>query len=579
MWNDTQQSGTNRVIEADISIDGRYYMCDFETLTHIPTRVWAYAFCDVSLDPRMLTRGTNLDGWLAYLHSLPAQSIVYFHNLRFDGTFIIPYLFEQGYKWVEHEHNPREMPRNSFSTLISDMGQWYEVVIKLSNYHVIKIRDSFKLLRMPVAAMAKAFNLPMYKGDLNYNLYRSKTHELTDEEISYIDRDVKIVAISLAHLFKQGLTNMTIGSCAMKMFKTTCDFKELYPELAPGIDRYCRNSYRGGWCFVNPIWRGKEIRVPGFVLDENSAYPWAMRENELPYGEPIYYEGEAALLDTLYIQRITCSFELKRGHFPFIQLRNNAYFQPNQYPKTCSNAVELTLTNIDLEMFLENYDVYNLTYIDGYYFNSNKGVFNTYIDTYMKMKIDNNDNKPLRTIAKLMLNNLGGKFATSSAQYEYVPVLTEDNKIAYTLTPCEPGKTVYVPVAAFMTAYARRRIVKTAELFGDRFCYSDTDSVHVIGDGMPSAVEVDSLKLGYWDREFDFKEACYHAQKTYIEIGADEVSLKACGLPGRNAAEIKDHMDVEDLKTLKVEGVLKTRKTRHGTILRNTTFEIKERVW
>ena len=195
------------------------------------------------------------------------------------------------------------------------------------------------------------------------------------------------------------------------------------------------------------------------------------------------------------------------------------------------------------------------------------------------MKIDNNDNKPLRTIAKLMLNNLGGKFATSSAQYEYVPVLTEDNKIVYALAPCEPGKTVYVPVAAFMTAYARRRIVKTAELFGDRFCYSDTDSVHVIGDSIPSAVEVDSLKLGYWDREFDFKEACYHAQKTYIEIGADEVSLKACGLPGRNAAEIKDHMDIEDLKTLKVEGVLKTRKTRHGTILHNTTFEIKERVW
>ena len=247
------------------------------------------------------------------------------------------------------------------------MGQFYsiEIYFKVGNHRVNKVTiyDSLKLLNMSVDVIAKQFGLEISKLTIDYKAFREVGHELTEEEIEYIKNDVKIMAQALDKLFEFGLTKMTIGSCALSIYKNMSKhFNRNFPELPLELDEDIRKSYKGGFTYLNPIYKEKDI-TNLMVLDVNSLYPSVMRNCYLPFGNPIFYEGEykKSILYPLYIQKLSCSFELKEGKIPTIQLKNNPSYNPTEY-LTSSNGdiITLTLTNIDLKLFLENYDVYDL---------------------------------------------------------------------------------------------------------------------------------------------------------------------------------------------------------------------------
>ena len=94
-----------------------------------------------------------------------------------------------------------------------------------------------------------------------------------------------------------------------------------------------------------------------------------MYEKELPFGEPIFFQGEYKhdKVYSLYIQMITCSFKLKKNKIPTIQIKNNrSFFKANEYLENSQNEIVcLVLTNVDLKLFFEQYDVYDLEYVCG----------------------------------------------------------------------------------------------------------------------------------------------------------------------------------------------------------------------
>lgn len=145
-----------------------------------------------------------------------------------------------------------------------------------------------------------------------------------------------------------------------------------------------------------------------------------------------------------------CSFKLKKNKIPTIQIKNNMSFIANEY-LTSSNSeiVILTLTNIDLKLFFEQYDVYDLEYYYGWKFKSKYGMFNKYIDKWITRK--NNatieGNKGQRTLAKLMLNSLYGKFATSLTAQSKNPYL-DDDIVHYSLRR-RRGKERYIFTSRF----------------------------------------------------------------------------------------------------------------------------------
>lgn len=212
----------------------------------------------------------------------------------------------------------------------------------------------------------------------------------------------------------------------------------------------------------------------------------------------------------LYIQRITCSFEAKENMIPTIQIKNNKfYFIGNEYLKSSNGLiVGLTLTNIDLKLFLEHYNVYDLTYESGWKFKSISGLFTNYIDKWIEEKNQGtiSGNKGQRTRAKLMLNSLYGKFAKSITMKSQKPFLGIDEIMHYETLPEKEVKGLYLPVAIFITSYAREKTIRTSqaitnyslEKYGqDLYLYSDTDSIstNLPIEEVKQFCEIDDVKL------------------------------------------------------------------------------------
>lgn len=566
------------------------FTADFETSTWLSdkTYVWAFALCEIGNEDNIVI-GNNIDDFMKYVEYLP-NSDIYFHNLKFDGEFIIHWLLTNGYT---HITNRKDKKDKTFSTLISDMGMFYtiEVYFKVGNKKVKKVKfiDSLKIIPFGVSQIAKAFGLPISKLEIDYNEPRELGHILTKEEHEYIKNDVKIVALALNVLFNEGLTKITTASNALANYKDTIGkskFENLFPELDYETDYDIRYSYKGGFTYLNPIY--KEIDTgAGVVLDVNSLYPSVMRYELMPIGKPVFYVGKYIKDDVypLYIQRITCKFKLKKDKIPTIQIKKSPSFMDNEYLESSNNEiVALTLTSVDLDLFLEQYDTEELEYISGWKFKGMHGLFDNYIDywTEVKIKATKEGNKGMRTLAKLMLNSLYGKFAASLDGQSKIPYI-EDDTILYKLGEKEVRKGVYLPVGAFITAYARNKTIRTSqaiktyslEKYGkDLYCYSDTDSIHTLLpiEELTKFCEIDDVKLGYWKHESSFSKARFVRQKTYLEMIDGEVKITCAGMP----KECYKYVEWEKFKEgFTCSGKLMFKHVKGGVKLVETDFTIK----
>lgn len=513
------------------------YTADFETTTD-PTdcRVWAYGICEIG-NPDNFTYGNDINDFMKWANE-QGKATVYFHNLKFDGEFILCWLFENGFKYIGDR---RDLEKNTFTTLISDKGQFYSMEIcferKGKEKKSLTIYDSLKILPFSVEAIAKGFNLPISKLEIDYNETREKGHILTKKEIDYLRNDVDIVARALNTLFEQGLNKMTQGSNALYDYKQTVgskNFNKWFP--IPDYDSDIRQSYKGGFTYLNPKFKELDL-TEGIVLDVNSLYPSVMYYQPLPYGEGIFFKGKykADKIYNLYVQMFTCQFELKPGYIPTIQLKNNLSFIPTQYLESSDGEdVTLCLTNVDLELFMEHYNVFNIEYHSGWKFKSTIGLFKDYIDKWNKVKMEStlNRNKAMRTLAKLMLNALYGKFALNPNVQSKIPWY-DNGIVKYKLGEKETRDPIYIPVGTFITAWARHKTISSAQKVYDRFIYADTDSLHLIGTEIPDMLEVDPVKLGAWKHESTFKRARFIRQKSYIEEIDGVLNITCAGMPDR----------------------------------------------
>ena len=556
------------------------YSADFETLTTAPTRVWLWAICPVDDKDRM-TYGDSVEGFIEELNKKKYnKSKVYFHNLAFDGTFLVSALLNDN-RFTQLPSGSKLEPY-TFNTLISRLGQWYQIKIRFQR-NTVTIQDSLKKLPFSVKALSKAFDLPMTKGEIDYSLDRPEGYKATDEELDYISRDIGIVAEALKIQFSQGLTGMTIGADALSEFKTlNGHFRSVYPKLSEEVDTFCRKAYRGGYCYVNPKYQAIPLEMQGLVYDVNSMYPWAMHEKRLPYGTPVYFTGEYIENDDypLYICHVLTNFRLKDGCLPTVQVKHDLRFPARQYVRDSQGFVELWLTSVDFELFLMNYHVYELQWIDGYMFRASDNAFKGYVDKWMKVKEENTG--ALRTLAKLMLNNLYGKFAKNPDTTGKHPEMV-NGVIHLVQNPPETSDTNYIPVACFITAWARWNLIRSALVCGDRFCYCDTDSIHILGLEPVPGLEVHQTKLGAWKCELQFERAKYLHTKCYVEeylekdesLGTSVPRLKVTvsGLP----LDAREGITFDNFKPgAEYSGKLLKKNVEGGVILVPATFKIKE---
>ena len=595
------------------------YAGDFETTTdENDCRVWAYSLCNIE-DPSDFKYGTSIDDFFDFCKDYLHNYKIWFHNLKFDGVFIIDYLLTHGFTWIKDK---KERSDNTFTTLVTDMGQFYSIVVyfNIKGHRINKVEffDSLKIFpNFSVEKVAEGFKLPIHKLKIDYKKYRSVGYELDDNEIAYIRNDVEIMSRGLKEMFSRGLTRMTIASDAIKSLRDTfVNFREIFPILPLDVDKDIRQSYRGGFTYLNDKWK-ETLIGEGIVLDVNSLYPSCMSSPyEMPYGMPIPFESkyEEDKIYPLYVQSLSCSFKLKPNKIPCIQIRNDFSFIPNEYVKsTDGKIIDLYLTKPDFELFFEQYDVKNITYNGGWKFMSGVGYFDRYINywTEQKIKAGKEGNAPLRLISKLMLNSAYGKLGSSGEGRQKRPYLSSEGVVKFTLLPKEEKETFYIPAACFITAYGRNRTIRTAQAvtdytlkkYGeDRFYYADTDSIHASLtdedlEELKDIIKIDDFKLGYWAKEAEFSRAYYIRQKCYIEEIENKTEVTVAGLPKYLAPIITfdnfkkgfttEGMTIEDITKLamqngatedeieKLHHKLTYQYVKGGVILADTDFTIK----
>ena len=600
------------------------FTADFETTTdENDCRVWAFALCEIG-NPENFIYGNSLDEFMEFCANPKENYKIYFHNIKFDGCFILDWITSHDYEFIEDK---KERDDCTYTTLITDMNVFYSIEVffrvnrKSHRTNKVTFYDSLKILNFSVEQIAKDFDLSIRKLTLDYHEKREIGHVLTPEEIDYIRNDVEIMARALDIMFKQDLKKMTIGSDALHYYKTLQPkFKRLFPHVENSIDEEIRQSYKGGFTYLNPKYKEKQIEN-GLVLDVNSEYPAMMHSMNgrlLPVGVPIQFEGEYQYdeIYPLYIINLSCMFELKEGKIPSIQIKHSLDYQQNEYLESSKGLItDLTLTSVDFKLFQENYNIKYLNFNGGYKFQATTGIFDEYIDywTAQKIQAKKEKNSSLYRISKLMLNSLYGKFAISTKSTLKKPLM-KDGIVKYIDYAGKERKSIYCAISSFITSYGRDYIIRSSQKirdwslnkYGEDFyVYSDTDSIHLrIQDeeddlnDLKSFLEIDDYKLGAWKPESTFKRGAYIRQKCYIEEGYDDkLNVVIAGFP-KNLAPLMtfdnfkigfttEGMTIEDMikqarkngasleEISRIHHKLRYKHVKGGVILEDTPFTLK----
>lgn len=612
-----------------------------------------------SLDKSLTLYYHNLkfDGWFWLSHLIIDLGF----DLALDGDMT---KHPELVRWVKN----RDMKNNTIKCAISAMGQWYSITIKTNN-RIIEIKDSLKLLPFSVENIGESFKTKHRKLKMEYKGLRYAGCDITPEEREYIANDVLVVKEALEVMFDKGHSKLTIGSCCMSEFKRTYieeEYKLLFPNLAEipldkevfgasNVDEYVRNSYRGGWCYLVPG-KAKKRFYNGTTADVNSLYPSMMSSesgNLYPVGRPMFVvpdpkKSAKEVLKELdryeqqgryYFIRFRSRFYLRDGKLPFVQIKNNLrwacneslensdyfckkdgkrythYWDLGDEPGTKvlrDTRHEFTMTVTDFQLFRKHYKLVDFAVLDYCVFETKIGLFDDYMYTYKKLKQESKGG--LRTLAKLFLNNLYGKMASSTNSNFKIPLPKWDGTITFYQVDANEKQPGYIPCGSAITSYARRFTITAAQLnyHGDGkpgFIYADTDSIHCdLAPEQIKGITVHPTDFCCWKLEANWDVAWFTRQKTYIEhiTHHDQIpvtnpyyDVKCAGMPERckdlfiksvegytpkpeddyteaELSAITHRRTLEDFTVgLKLPGKLMPKRIPGGIILADTTYEMR----
>jgi len=610
----------------------RYLVSDFETTVNTnKTEVWAAASIDLAdeTDPENVKVQTSIEDFFGFLFNIKHDVTIYFHNLKFDGSFIISYLLNSDeytpYKNVKADNSFKKY-HNNFVYSINDMGEWYEISIAHSG-RIYTFNDSYKLLPFSVEEIGSSFETKYRKLKMEYEGNMHAGGEITPHQMNYIKNDVLVMHEAVNKIKREGLDKMTIGACCLSQYKEMnffdnedyrFTFPDLYEVQCPiegfeNADEYIRKSYHGGWCYVKPD-RANKLQHNGITCDVNSLYVSRMHSdsgNYYPYGMPHWFKGNIPSIcnrdDIYYFVRVKTHFYLKEGYLPTLQIKKSQYYKPNEWLETSDYngspyvidingnfeelKPELILTQTDFELLKEHYDLEGLEILDGCYFDAQLGLFDQYIDYWADKKI-HAINKTDRTLSKLMLNNLYGKFSASNESSYKVFHIGEHGELKAEIIEEHDKTPGYIAVGSAITSYARKFTIDAAQANYDTFCYADTDSIHCTcsSDEVKNAPKHETA-LNHWKYEATWDEAIFAKQKAYIEHVYEEnekpvdpyYNVKCAGMGKEPKMHIVEWLNDENSrfkltdfkKGLEVPDNLRAIAVNGGTVLIKNSYKMR----
>lgn len=541
------------------------YVGDFETCDawapageEIPNqRVWLAGL--LQLDSKEFKYFSSLDSFMTFVlgRGDNKNREIAFHNLKFDGSYIVPWLLHKGFTVAEGKPE-----KGQFSCLIDDRNNWYNITVQVTSKQRVIFWDSLKLFPLPLEYLHTLYDTPSRKiaeGEEFYNEVRLEGHTPTEKELNYLYYDLKVLEETLCeHIKLYGIRfKKTQASQAFRNFTEAFPhWKKRFPPLEDETDKIIRPAYWGGIARVMPKYQGKNCWGGVSVYDINSSYPFQLATKKLPYGPMLFrLDGKPPDMSKFWVAEVICKFVAKPNCLPGIPkraIREPAIFDtPDKWISDSRGIVKIIISCIDYLTIQESYNFEVIRWgWSCHWAWKVHGEVAAFIHQNDKIKVtcrqeaktEKNPEKKRQLLiqanrAKIDSNSFYGKFGEAIEKVGKLPELV-NGEVIYSMGRKEIQSKLarkFLPVAIAVTAWGRKQLVHLANLLGKDFIYCDTDSVHFFTRGMDklSAVETHPTKLGAWSKDGEFFWGRYLRAKCYMEgnPGLGHYEVTVAGLP------------------------------------------------
>lgn len=485
----------------------------------------------------------------------PVKNIcIYIYNLSFEWSFILPVLLKRGFRFKEAIDEEDEYCFNTIST--HSVSSVWNINLKFTQKSGnIIFRDLSKIYGGGLGKVAKAFNLPTQKGEIDYRLNRLHGHIVTKEEKEYCFKDTRIIVDILLEMIRRKdkffFSSMSMASYSMRLmikegFPRSCkplaEYRKLYPLLDKEESDFLRNAVSGGITYAPERWQFKVINQRIIHIDKNSMHPSSAYFNKFAYGKGEYKLGKP--ID--YANYSNCchvkvSFAGVKLH-SVIKLIGFLYVED----------FELTLWDFEIETMKKCYENLEIEYIDYYRYKKKPLPWRKYYAKcyYARLKAKEIKDDFNVLYYKLLMNSSYGKSLENAHTETFENIIDSEGIITSTthekvkpsyMTEEEwtqkmiNAKYTYLPYGSQIPAYSRCDLIELALKIGyEKVVYFDTDSIFFLEDeetkeNMNKYMPTQNF-LGGWKVEEIIDKAQFTAPKRYkAEVGG-KTYIKAGGI-------------------------------------------------
>lgn len=579
------------------------FMCDFETTTEAwyvkKGYVEVYLAYAEDLHSTESFTGLSLTQFMNFCFSQKSETVFYFHNLSFDGKFIMHWLCESGFIFKEvqeEEWKANGVP--SFKAIWDERDNLYMLQVWNGRVEVI-FKCTAKLIPMTVKKMgqvlSKETGQSMDKLVIDYDALGpvKDINDFPAGVVEYCIRDVQIVK-EFVNRFREvypkvtGITTSSMSEAIVKKmygqsewvhdFGGTLYIKGKKQKTEEVLTREqwdnINRSYFGGFTTINPKYKEVEVNCEnGQVYDVNSLYPHIMANVKLPYGRPLNHKPRGDYVKLLHI--MVDSFKLKEGMIPHF---HNWFEEDNErdsyYSEYHGDGILVSYWENEWEEILKDYNV-SYTIVEEVYFQAKYSLREVIYELYKNKA--NAKNEIEKTAHKLVLNSIYGKTAQNPDRVSKILTLDGlDNEIIRESVLLFGGKyrvdveltsseeLRYIPMGSYITASARTLLLQAIRENIDNFLYADTDSIFLKGD--PKGIYIHDSDLGAWKLDGTFTRFKALKPKCYICYDKNKDKWKT-GIAGL----IKEKHSLLNFENFQVgtvlEGANKGKKNVKGGII------------
>lgn len=457
--------------------------------------VWAY---QIGTDWTVI--GRSWEEWVAFClrvkdAAAPASVVTFVHNLSYEFSFL------GWYPWKNEDIFAVDRRK----------------VLRAIMWDAIELRCSYLHSNMSLGEYTRKMGVQHVKlsgDDYDYEIQRYPWTPLSAQELAYIQNDVLGLVEALQiemeldgdNLYSLPLTSTGYvrRDCKKAMRETGRDYvHDIYPSFR--LYTMLREAFRGGNTHANRFYAGL-ILDDVHSADRSSSYPDVVCNCLFPVSPFIELPVAPTLDEVLKLVRRGRAV-VTHVQLTGVRLRDELWGCPYLARDKCrwitggaydngrvlrADSLHTTLTDIDLEIILEEYDLAGIAFYDTMHsrYGQLPRALTDVVRDYYRRKTELKGVKGqdvYYTKSKNKLNSIYGMMAQDPAKllilYEAGLWIDDPSKSRQKVLE-DGAKRAFLSYAwgVWVTAWARLRLEEGIRLAGNGFVYADTDSVKYLGD-------------------------------------------------------------------------------------------------